>query len=95
MNFKGTEYSYNIMHGPMDHMQALTQFFTNRFVYFDNSGNVKKEIPKHGFFFDIDVFKTELGEINIEKVKELSKQFIDVGKEKFDSLSTDFFNQIK
>lgn len=95
LNFKGAEYNYNIMHGPMEQGQALTQFFANKLVYFDNSGNVKSEIPKHGFFFDIDVFKIESEEIDIKKVIELSKQFINVGKEKFDSLSSDFFNQVK
>lgn len=95
LDFKGEEYNYNIIHGPMEQRQALSQFFTNKLVYFDNFGNVKNEIPKHGFFFDIDVFKIELGEIDIKKVKELSKQFINTGKDKFDSLSTDFFNQVK
>lgn len=95
LNFKGEEYNYNIMHGPMEREQALRQSFTNKLVYFDNSGEAKKNIPKHGLFFDIDVFKVGLEEINISEIKRLSKQFIDVGKGKFDSISADFFNQVK
>lgn len=95
LNFRGEDYNYNIMHGPMDQKQALTQFFTNRLVYFDVYGHPKKEIPKHGFFFDIDVFKGELGgDIDIEELKKLAVKFIDAGKDKFDLLSSDFFNQI-
>ena len=95
LNFKGKEYNYNILHGPMKQEQALSLYFNNKIVYFDNLGNPKNIIPKQGFFFDIDVFKTELGEINMDKIKEISKQFVDTGKKKFNLINTDFLNHIK
>lgn len=94
LNFKGDKYNYNITQGPMTQSQALSQFFTNKLVYRDNTDQPKSSIPKHGLFFDIDVFKNDLGDISLDEVKKLTKEFSIVAKNKFEIISNELFTKI-
>lgn len=95
LNFKGDKFNYNIIQGPMEQGQALAQFFTNKVVYMENSKQPKSFVPKHGLFFDIDVFKNELGGISLDKVKNTAHEFAAVGKDKFESISNELFTKIQ
>jgi len=95
LNFKGDKFNYNITQGPMEQGQALAQFFTNKIAYREKSGEPKSFIPKHGLFFDIDVFKYELGDISLGEVKNVAHEFAQVAKDKFEIISNELFTKIQ
>jgi len=94
LNFKSDEYNYNITQGPMEQHQALAQFFNNKIVYTESKGEPKSFVPKHGLFFDIDVFKLDLGDISIDQIKETAHKFSKTGKDKFEVISNELFTKI-
>ena len=94
LNFKGDKFNYNITQGPMEQRQALAQFFANKVVYTEGKGEPKSFVPKHGLFFDIDVFKHDLGDISIDQVKETAQEFTKTGKDKFQIISSELFSKI-
>ena len=95
LNFRGEKLNYNIMHGPMEQNQAVGMFFTNREVYFDRYGNPSDIVPKHGFFFDVDVFKENLGEMTLDDLETRAKEFAEVGNKKFNTISDELFNKVQ
>lgn len=95
LNFRGEKFNYNIMHGPMEQSQAVSMFFTNRDIYSDRYGNPNDIVPKHGFFFDVDVFKENLAEITIDDIEVKAKEFADIGFEKFNTISDELFNKVQ
>jgi len=94
LNFKGEKFNYNIIQGPMDQSQSLAQFFVNKLVYTEGSGTPKSFVPKHGLFFEIDVFKNNLGDISIDQLKETAHEFATTGKDKFEIISNELFSKI-
>lgn len=95
LNFRGEKLNYNIMHGPMEQNQAVRMFFVNREIYFDKYGNPSDIVPKHGFFFDIDVFKENLGEMTIDDLNEKSREFVNIGVEKFNIINDELFEKVR
>lgn len=95
LNFRGEKLSYNIMHGPMEQNQAIGMFFINREIYLDRYGNPSDIVPKHGFFFDVDVFKENLGEMTLDNLEIKAKEFTGVGNEKFNTISDELFNKVQ
>lgn len=95
LSFRGKNLNYNITQGPMDKEQAISQFFTNKTVYRKNTGEIETFVPKHGLFFDVDVFKNDLGSITLDDVKIKAFDFLDSGNEKFEIISDELFNKIK
>jgi len=95
LNFKGDKFNYNITQGPMEQGQALAQFFTNKVVYIENSKEPKSFVPKHGFFFEIDVFRHELGSVSLDEIKNTAHEFSEAGKDKFEIISNELFMKIQ
>ena len=95
LNFEGVKFNYNITHGPMKQAQALTMFYKNKTVYFDNLGQPNNIVPKSGFFFDIDVFKEGLEIVSLDDTEKCANEFVDVGIDKFNIIANELFSKIQ
>jgi len=88
INYKTEEFNCNIQHGPMLRAQAETQYFNNPDVYVDNN-----KIPNEGLFADIDVFKTKIGDLTLDEVKQTGLGFAKAGYDKFQDLSNGYYGK--
>lgn len=86
LHFRGEGYKFNLKVGPMHQNQALRDYFYNPRVYQELSGVPKKNIPKDGIFFDIDVFQENAGNIDLKRIEEKAQEFAALGHGKFDLL---------